>query len=107
MLYEKICPNCGTKLSQFMNTYMLGCPHCYQAFSVEIYDSLKKIQAKSYHTGKQPKLSGVERDLIEEYEYLLRQKEKAGEQHRFSDMAEISEQIFQLKEELKRRGIDR
>lgn len=104
-MYDKICKHCGTSLLGFMKTYMLGCPHCYEAFNNEILLSLKKVQGKTFHVGKSPKIVGINRELIDEYERLIKEKEDAALDGRFGRMKELSQEILDLAEELKRRGI--
>ena len=31
-MYDKVCKRCGRLLSDFYDTGMLGCEHCYEAF---------------------------------------------------------------------------
>ena len=102
---DKICKNCGTRLSSYYRTGMLGCPRCYDAFTVEIVDTLSNIQSKAYHVGKTPKCSTEDKKLLAEYRRLLAAKETCAIEGRFSDMAEISRDIFALQEELKKRGL--
>ncbi len=104
-MYEKYCPNCKTTLSSFYNTGMLGCPECYKAFENEIEIATKKIQGRTVHVGKKPTASELERELILEYELLLKEKQLANIEGRFADMLRISEELMELKEELKRRGL--
>lgn len=105
MTYDKVCKHCGTTLSEFMQTYMLGCPRCYEVFNAEIVTSLKKVQGRTFHVGKSPKLKGVDRELVHEYQRLLKEKEDAALDGRFKRMKELSQEIIDLAEELKRRGI--
>ena len=104
-MIEKICPECGTTLSQFYQTSMLGCPNCYRAFEREITLALKKIQGGTLHAGKTPYGTELDKKLLSEYEMLIKQKERAGIEQRFSDMNELTAQILDLGEELKRRGL--
>ena len=104
-MYEKVCRTCGTRLSEFYNTSMLGCADCYQAFGQEINGALKKIQGATFHVGKKPKISSVDRELMREFEVLLKEKEQAGLNQDFSRVAELSEEIYELQAELKRRGL--
>lgn len=106
IVYDKVCKNCGFRLSEYYNTFMLGCPHCYQTFEREISESLKKVQYQNFHTGKIPRLQGLDRELLDEYKKLISEKEKAGLEGRFSEMAELTNQIFELREELKKRGLE-
>ena len=84
---------------------MLGCPNCYKAFALEIEQTLKRIQGRSFHAGKTPSVSKIDRELLNEYERLLKEKERAGLEGRFSDMVALAEDINVLKEELVRRRL--
>ena len=55
--------------------------------------------------GKKPKLTRLDRELLSDYQTYLKEKEKAGLEGRFSDMAKINKIITELSEELKRRGL--
>jgi protein arginine kinase activator len=102
---EIVCPYCNTKESDFLNTYMLGCPKCYQVFSKKIHEFLLNIGQGEEHVGKTEKLSKRERELLEEYHALFLEKEKAVIEGKFSETAEITKAIFELSEELKERGL--
>ncbi len=104
-MYEKFCPTCKTSLSSFYHTGMLGCPDCYKAFEKEIELALKKIQGRTFHAGKTPSISHIDRELLQEYDRLIEEKQRANIEGRFSDMLSISQDLLELKEELKRRGL--
>ncbi len=104
-MYDKVCRACGRKLSEFYNTYMLGCPECYRAFSSEIERSLKKVHGIAVHTGKTPKANSIDRELLSEYNSLLNEKETAILEGRFENIAKLSESIIELSNELKKRGL--
>ena len=104
-MYDKICPKCGTKLSQFYRTYMLGCPNCYVAFSEQLTPVLKELHGADFHVGKKPKVVGVEKELLFEYERLIKMREQAILEGDFSNLNEITAEIVSLSEELKRRGL--
>ncbi len=103
-MYDKVCSNCNYKLSTYYNTGMLGCPKCYQAFEREILSSINKIQAGSEHVGKRPS-GGLDKELLLEYKRLLAEKELAVMEGRFADVKEISSSLFELAEELKKKGL--
>ena len=105
IVYDKACKKCGHRLSEFYRTFMLGCPDCYKAFEPEINESLKKVQAQSFHTGKTPRINGLDKELLDEYRRLLEEKEKAGIQSDFEKMVELNSEILELKTELEKRGI--
>ena len=104
-MVDKVCGKCGTYLSDYYRTGMLGCPHCYDAFRPEIKRSLVKIQKSVRHEGKIPALGSVDRELYAEYKRLLAEKEAAVLASRFSDVKKISDELIDLKTELERRGL--
>ncbi len=104
-MYDKRCKSCGRLLSEFYETGILGCPDCYKAFEEEIMPTVREIQGNTFHTGKTPTYSNIDKELLTEYKALLSEREKAGIEGRFSDMAEISKEISSLYEELKNRGL--
>ena len=104
-MYDKRCPKCGFSLTEFYNTGMLGCPTCYAAFSAEVLRALKKVQGSVYHAGKTPKISGLDRELMMEYQRLIKEKENASILGEFHKVKELSESILDLAEELRKRGI--
>ncbi len=104
-MYEKFCSYCGQKLTDFYNTGMLSCPNCYYEFEKEITAVCKKMHGRSVHAGKTPKYVGVNRELLLEYKRLTYEREKAGIDGDFNKMTSLSEQLLDLKETLKDRGI--
>ena len=105
MIYDKVCANCGTRLSDFYRTGMLGCQECYGAFNKEVISALKRVQGKTFHVGKAPKYAGLDRELLLEYQNLITQKERATIDGKFDKVKELSAQIVELNGELKRRGL--
>ena len=104
-MYEKLCPVCGSRLSDFYKTGYLGCPHCYEEFNNEITATLRKFQGGISHVGKKPKLTRLDRELLSDYQNYLKEKELAGIEGRFKDMAKLNKIIEELSEELNRRGL--
>ena len=104
-MYEKICKTCGASLSEFYRTCMLGCPECYNSFQKEITVAVKKVHGKVYHTGKTTKIDRFDKELINEYSRVLKEKEQAVIDGRFDEVKELSERCADLYEELKIRGL--
>lgn len=102
---EKVCKVCGTKLSEFYKTSMLGCENCYRTFSVELNPVLKKLHGKTTHVGKTPKISAIEKEMLFEYKRLLKSKETALIEGRFQDASDLDEDISLLYRELSKRGL--
>ena len=104
-MYDKVCVACGTRLSEFYRTYMLGCPKCYASFEREITLAIKKIHGAVEHTGKIPATNGEDKRLLTEYQKLVREKENLAIDGKFSRIKEVSEDLLKLSEELKKRGL--
>jgi protein arginine kinase activator len=51
------CPNCSLTYKEFKDTGWLGCPQCYQAFSVRIEELFYQVHGATRHTGKSYKSS--------------------------------------------------
>lgn len=104
-MINKVCKKCKTQLSDFFQTGMLGCPDCYRAFSDEIEGGVCGLNKYYNHKGKKPKFGNLDKQLLKEYQMLLKEKEKAAIDGKFDQMKEISEQIYALQEEIKLRGL--
>ncbi len=46
------CPYCGTSVSYFKRTNLVGCAHCYQALSHAVFPVVTKLQGGEKHRGK-------------------------------------------------------
>ena len=103
-MYDKVCKKCGRRLSDYLRTGYLGCPDCYSYFADEIEISLKNIQGGTENRSKRP-LGGVDKELLTEYSKLIEEREKAGIDGRFEDMARLSGELNELFRELKKRGL--
>ena len=104
-MIDKVCPVCGRSLSSFYETGMLGCSVCYEVFESEINRAVSEVQEGLYHTGKSPKLTEEDRELLKEYKQKTLEKEKAVIEGRFLDVAEINKDVYYLTKELKKRGL--
>ena len=104
-MYDKVCRTCGTKLSSFYKSSMLGCPNCYKAFGQEIIGALNSIQGGTFHVGKTPKLSSIDRELLNEYHNLIKERERASIEKRFDVVNQLNIEIHDLAIELEKRGL--
>ena len=101
----KRCEKCGTSWEQFYKTSMLGCENCYRVFQAELEPVIRKMQGKTRHTGKVPKVGDLDRELLCEYKNLLADREAAMLEGRFDEASALDEEIRQLHYELSRRGL--
>lgn len=48
---DKACPKCGTALSEYRKTGLVGCAHCYEVFREDILPALENYQGGVNHAG--------------------------------------------------------
>ena len=91
------CSFCGLTFQDFRETGRLGCPHCYETFSVHLRKLLRRIHGGVQHVGKvylppDPSASEMERRL----DGLKRKLHRAVESEDFERAAELRDQIRSL-----------
>ncbi len=104
-MYDKQCKTCKYKLSEFYKTGYLNCPDCYKSFREDLAKVIVKVQNNLTHRGKIPALSFEERELLNDYDMYLKAKDKALKEGNFKDVDKINRILFELAEELTRRGL--
>lgn len=87
------CSMCGTTFNEFSQTGKLGCPECYDAFSDQLANPLKRIQGSASHVGKIPKRAG---DGVDEITKLKRELEASIASEDFENAAYLRDQIKKL-----------
>lgn len=89
-----ICPGCQLSFSQFVQSGLLGCAHCYSAFDRRLGDILKGIHSATYHRGRGP---GEERMLdIAQLKWKL---SGAIEAENFELAAQLRDEIKRIEKE--------
>ena len=99
---DVVCPVCKTTLREFKTNGRLGCTNCYEAFSEEVANIIKKIAPFEKH--KQQELAPIKpkakRLTKEEKVAKLRQDmQLAVSEERYEDAAKIKKQIQKLEAE--------
>lgn len=51
---NKLCPVCGTKLSEIKKSSHTGCPECYEIFKTQIKECLEKRGIEGKYSGSMP-----------------------------------------------------
>ena len=90
---EDKCPNCGTDYHKISETGDIGCSKCYDYFSLQLEQVLRKIHGTNRHNGKIPKRMGSAYLLKKEVEELKIQLKKAIEQERYEEAATLRDKI--------------
>lgn len=90
---SKVCPSCGTRLSDFQASGYLGCPQCYIEFQSELSPIIRRVQGGAQkHIGKIPKGSGVY-SSVNEFERLSSELKRAVEDERYEEAAAIRDKL--------------
>ena len=102
---EKICPACGTALSDFRRTGLLGCAHCYEAFREDLLPVIRQTQGSVRHKGQAPdagaqKNYSMMRELVREQERLKEELERAMRERNFSAADALKERLMEINRRL-------
>ncbi len=93
---ERQCPVCGTALSDYTRTGLVGCAHCYETFREELMPSIRRIHGKTVHTGKHPQGGGALFDLLDERNRLRAELERALKEKRMKDAEQLNRDIREI-----------
>lgn len=88
---DKICPNCGRALSQFIKTGFLGCNYCYQSFADEIGKMLPPLQVKTENKGIRADGGLPDKELL--IAEVKRMRDLAASEQRYLDAEILDRQI--------------
>ena len=104
------CKNCNTTYKEFLDTGMLGCSDCYDAFQDRIDYVLKRIQGSSDYQGRKcnqflEDSKNVEKKKVDKENKKENKKEKLEEdlkkaikEERYEDAAKIRDEIKKLEQ---------
>lgn len=101
----KACPACGTTLADFRRTGLLGCAECYTEFREELTPTVRYVQGKVRHEGKQPtgdadgKYSRI-RELVREQEKLKSELEHALREGNFYAADKLKARLKEINRQL-------
>lgn len=94
---EKVCPLCGMTLAEFKETFLLGCPSCYDVFREELLPYIEKTQKKTRHVGKPGGENTAEHDIRIELAHLQKSMEKALASGNYVEAEKINRQMNAIK----------
>lgn len=101
------CLECGLSFSRYRETYMLGCPSCYDAFGDRLVEDLIKIHGASEHVSDEPAANGASRragDMQAQLRVLRRELDECVEAENFDRAAQIRDRIRQLQQQMEERA---
>lgn len=92
------CPECGTDYARFRQTFMMGCPACYDAFGERLIADLQKIQGATRHVEGKRRSSGNVADLQARLLALRRELDESVLDEDFERAARLRDQIRQIQQ---------
>ncbi len=103
--FERSCPNCHMRKSDFKKTGQFGCPTCYETFEDELAPLLKAMHRGDRHIGKVPEREGLRVRVSAELARLRAALDEAVGEEQYEDAAKLRDEI--LASESKIAGSDR
>lgn len=89
---ERVCPECGTKLSTLAASGRVGCPSCYEAFEVDLTAILRSTEKIAYG-GRLPRRLARYRRLLMEGSSLRMELESALEEEDYEEAARLRDAL--------------
>lgn len=96
---ERACAHCNRTLREFQETGILGCEHCYEAFSEELSRILPRIQGAKKHVGHKPRAALLRDEKSRKIQTLQEELERAVAEERYEDAADRRDRIKELRED--------
>lgn len=100
------CPECGINYLQYRQSFMLGCPACYDSFGEVLENDIQKIHRATHHvsSGSRPQpraaSSDVQLDLQTQVRMLQRELQESIECENFDRAAELRDEINALQQQI-------
>jgi protein arginine kinase activator len=93
----RTCPKCGLTYSDFQKSGFVGCERCWETFSRELEQILRRIHGSSSHHGKIPRGVSGEVQVALGIKQLQEQLRSAVQREDFEAAAKLRDQIRALK----------
>ena len=90
------CPVCGTTLSDYTRTGLVGCAACYDTFRDELMPVIRRIHGRTQHEGKRPLGSDKLFELLDALKGLRTDLERALREKRMKDAERINRDIREV-----------
>jgi len=96
----KVCKNCCTSWSDFLQTGSLGCPQCYQSFSKYLQPIIEDIHSSFTYKGKVPKRLPDGVRIKASLKHLKQKLFKSIDEENYEEAARLRDEIQALKKQL-------
>lgn len=93
---EQICSGCGLDFGEFSQQGLFGCSTCYDQFSQQMDQLLRRIHGNNRHTGKIPLRSGRLIKQKQKIKDLRHRLQEAVEKEAFEEAAVLRDKIKDL-----------
>lgn len=98
------CPVCGFTHAEFKKTGRLGCSACWETFEAGLASLLKAMHKGERHLGKVPVKAMHTLALTGKVRELSERLDKAVQDEKYEDAAQIRDEIRELESKLKQAG---
>ena len=93
------CESCGLTFSQFRETSLLGCGHCYKAFEGPLGPLMERAhEGGTHHVGKIPRRSGQSESRQLQLMRMRKRLDEAVETEDYELAARLRDDITELEE---------
>lgn len=101
------CPSCGFTFQKFLSLGKFGCSECYNTFSPQLNEILKRVQnGNTEHTGKIPASYGTTLKIKKEIDELRKRMQSAIQDENFEEAAKLRDEVKTLNAKLEGGGND-
>lgn len=101
---EPACSHCGLTYSQFAQTGLVGCAHCYEDLDPHLAPLIKRIHGAEVHQGKAPKRIGDRVKAQRELQGARVALQQAINSENFEEAARLRDRIRELESLLQEGG---
>lgn len=95
-----ICPQCGTKYDELLETGKFGCGYCYISFREQIKPIIRRIHGTIFHKGKVPNKYKNQIKIAKDLRGLNNRLKSAIKSENYEKAAIIRDEIKQLSKKL-------
>jgi protein arginine kinase activator len=96
------CPSCGLLFDRYKQTFMLGCPDCYDAFGDRLLEDIAKLHGATQHVGERRQLAEGVLDFQARHMALTAELQESIESEDFARAARIRDELRQIEESLRK-----
>ena len=105
-LVKTRCPVCNSAYQDFQRTGRVGCGKCYEVFSSNLSELLKKINGSDRHVGKTPFKSNETEEEHEDLQRLKSELSALAAAEEFEKAAVLRDRIKDMEERISNKGTE-